>query len=649
MVVFTPAAGKNVAQRMGERDELRAQSMMEREELEAVSFTFPLNEWEELGDVLKFVQQNVGDVKGNELTRTNDGKHALVVFCEVPAKNVGSVYAEHVKAMYRKERGGAASPPPGAGSGAAGSAERPAHLFDVLSLKTGPGNVPSVSPFDAAQTPVKSEPVDENAKKGPQPVQEERVPRTVAELNELARVVECTLQNVNFMLPFDFYMQIAMLSKAQRAFFLNKVKYVDDDEEREEYAKNEMVFVQTWGKVVHGWYVCHKRDEFGELLHLPQNLSQRAELFNALVEEGEWSDMHVMKVLSLTLDAFDNVMNDLDASHNNRKSNATPGRREALLQRELEQMTKRDDEDYWWNDAESTPFKFGVNDYVRDVYFRYENGRRMEMERQQVQATRAASRPPRADVKRDGENMFEYLERLYFEQTGRAGGRRGNESREAAYARGKREASGASSTAAPPVKRGSTGQSQNVGFARTLNVQERVSCVADGMRDPEIRDHLHAMFREGKRNELLKYVTATRSDVVDRRFIEDLDNKNVERLARFERWAQDLFVRCFHVKPDVRNVNAHVGTVLEHLRRCVERGVTPEEGQRLALIVERGEDVSMKECDRWAIGTCRFGSRCRYFHIGSSGAAIDALDSAAPSRGRSSTGARRISLDDDDI
>ena len=229
---------------------------------------------------------------------------------------------------------------------------------------------------------------------------------------------------------------------------------------------------------------------------------------------------------------------------------------------------------------------------------RYEHGRKLELERRKAREERGASRPPKADVQRENETTYDYLERLYFEKMGRAGGRRGNESREAAYARGKREASGPSAATGPPVKRvvNYGVHMEAVGFTKVLNVHERVSIKVDGMRDPEVRDHLHVLYKENKRNELLKYVTATRSDVVDRRFIEDLDNKNVERLCRFERWAQDLFVRCFHVKSDVRNVNAHVGTVLEHLRRCVERGVTPEEGQRLALMVEGGGEVSMKEC-----------------------------------------------------
>ena len=96
-----------------------------------------------------------------------------------------------------------------------------------------------------------------------------------------------------------------------------------------------------------------------------------------------------------------------------------------------------------------------------------------------------------------------------------------------------------------------------------------------------------------------------------------------------------MFVRNFHVKEDVRNVNAHVGTVLEQLRRYVERGVTAEDGWRLTAMVDRGVDVSMKECDKWALGTCSFGSRCRYFHIGPSGSAIDELnEGSAVERGR---------------
>ena len=186
-------------------------------------------------------------------------------------------------------------------------------------------------------------------------------------------------------------------------------------------------------------------------------------------------------------------------------------------------------------------------------------------------------------------------------------------------------------------------------------MQERVSIKCPGMRDPEVRDYLHVLFKEHKRNELLKYVTSTRSDTVDRRFIEDLDNKNLERLGRFERWSQDLFVRCFHMKDDVRNVNAHVGTVLEHLRRCVERGVTEREGRRLSDMAERGTSVSMRECDKWALGSCRFGARCRYFHIGVSGSAIDDLnETGAGERGRGSASAqergdRRVNLDDEDL
>ena len=101
-MTFTPTqeSGKSVAERMGERDSMRAESLMEREGLEAVSFTFPLNEWEEVPKVLEFVQNSVGNVTGNEVAMLPSGKQGLTVFCKVPAKNVGAVYAQHVMNLF---------------------------------------------------------------------------------------------------------------------------------------------------------------------------------------------------------------------------------------------------------------------------------------------------------------------------------------------------------------------------------------------------------------------------------------------------------------------------------------------------------------------------------------------------------------------
>ena len=262
------------------------------------------------------------------------------------------------------------------------------------------------------------------------------------------------------------------------------------------------------------------------------------------------------------------------------------------------------------------------------------------------------------DAQRANESTYDYMERLYHETTGRPGGRRAHESREAAAERGqgKRVASGpsGSSTAAPPVKRGAM-----VGFTGYLNISDRESLKCDGMRDPEVRDWLEVLCNENKRKEMMKYVTTMRSDVVDRRFIEDLDNRNVKRLARFEKWTQDLFVRTFHAKEDVRSLNAHVGAVLERLRHSAERGLTEDDGERLVALWECGVKVSVNECDQWPLGKCKFGARCRYFHIGPSGSAIDELEGNVEERGRppapapkkraSGSDARRVDLDDDDL
>ena len=162
------------------------------------------------------------------------------------------------------------------------------------------------------------------------------------------RSVERGCQNVGFILPLIFYGQVALLTKSQGAFFLRKLKYFDDDGQREQYVHDNVVFVATWNKVVNGWYVCHKRDHDGDLLHLPGNLAQRAEMVNALAEEGEWNDVDWMRVCSLSLDGLDNVLNDYEPSCNNRKSNAVPERGGKVLQKAFDDDEKRDPEDFWW-------------------------------------------------------------------------------------------------------------------------------------------------------------------------------------------------------------------------------------------------------------------------------------------------------------
>ena len=123
--------------------------------------------------------------------------------------------------------------------------------------------------------------------------------------------------------------------------------------------------MNTWNKVIHGWYLCQKRDNDGDLLHLPNNLSQRAEMLNALAEEGEWSDIDWMRVCSLSLDGLDNVLNDFEPTLNNKKSNAAPDRRGKVLQKAADKDTRKDEEDFWCNDAEAHPFRLGINEYVR--------------------------------------------------------------------------------------------------------------------------------------------------------------------------------------------------------------------------------------------------------------------------------------------
>ena len=102
-----------------------------------------------------------------------------------------------------------------------------------------------------AQNVVKNEPGEDTQEKMPKEVSEQRGGVDV-DLQALTNVVERGCQNVGFILPFIFYEQVALLTKSQRAFFLHQVKYFDDDGEREQYAHDNLVFVATWNKVVHG-------------------------------------------------------------------------------------------------------------------------------------------------------------------------------------------------------------------------------------------------------------------------------------------------------------------------------------------------------------------------------------------------------------
>ena len=118
MVTFPKVheSGDNVEKKMGEH------ALMQRDTLEAVSFFFPLNEMGDVQDVLEFVEREVWNVEGNEMSTFPDGKPGLVVYCKVKAKNVGAVYADHVLAKFKRERGGPVGGPSSAGAGSSRSA-----------------------------------------------------------------------------------------------------------------------------------------------------------------------------------------------------------------------------------------------------------------------------------------------------------------------------------------------------------------------------------------------------------------------------------------------------------------------------------------------------------------------------------------------
>ena len=110
------------------------------------------------------------------------------------------------------------------------------------------------------------------------------------------------------------------------------------------------------------------------------------------------------------------------------------------------------------------------------------------------------------------------------------------------------------------------------GYTEHLNEERRFG-EHPSMWSGLVRNLLQDLLRRDECAEPLKYMTKTRSDAFSHQLLTDSDNKNVCRLARMLPWLQDVFIRTFHAKEDMRNLNACMGSVLR-LRRVAESGMT---------------------------------------------------------------------------
>ena len=98
----------------------------------------------------------------------------------------------------------------------------------------------------------------------------------------------------------------------------------------------------------------------------------------------------------------------------------------------------------------------------------------------------------------------------------------------------------------------------------------------------------------------------------------DMDERNQERMACLPPWLQDVVARIYAPstgRESIDDPNKRLSGVIGGIRKLHDSGLTKQEADRIGELAMHGK-VSYQPCrDYGRHGTCKFGDKCRFFHM----------------------------------
>ena len=123
----------------------------------------------------------------------------------------------------------------------------------------------------------------------------------------------------------------------------------------------------------------------------------------------------------------------------------------------------------------------------------------------------------------------------------------------------------------------------------------------------------------GTLNQAMYRLTNVRTRWFTEEFVRgEMDERNKERMACLPPWLQDVVARIYAPstgRESIDEPNKRLSGVIGGIRKLHDSGLMAQEAERIGELAVHGK-VSYQPCrDYGRHGTCKFGDRCRFFHI----------------------------------